>query len=188
MPGTAADGRRAPREVPWLVLRAQAGDRAALEALLGHAEGELRPYAAAMVPDGDLRSDVLQEVLVLVYRKLGTLREPRAFGAWARRIAAREIFRALRASRDRERTHEELPPDLPADSVEPLASDGLLERLPALLEHVSPASRAVLALHYLDGLTLDETGAVLDLPPGTVKSRLAYGLATLRRLLPAPNS
>ena len=59
----------------------------------------------------------------------------------------------------------------------------LLERLPELLRHVSPASRAVLALHYLDGLTLDETAAVLDLPMGTVKSRLAYGLSLLRKQL-----
>lgn len=48
---------------------------------------------------------------------------------------------------------------------------------------MSPASRAVVALHYLDGLTLDEIAAVLDLPAGTVKSRLAYGLAALRRVL-----
>jgi RNA polymerase sigma-70 factor, ECF subfamily len=167
----------------WLVLRAQAGDRAALEALLERACTLLAPYLAVMVPDEDLRSDVLQEVLVLLFRRLSTLREPRAFAAWARRVASREIFRALRRLRQHERSHEELPPDLAAEEVDPLPAAGLLERLPALLEHVSPASRAVLALHYLDGLTLDEAAAVLDLPPGTVKSRLAYGLATLRRML-----
>lgn len=41
----------------------------------------------------------------------------------------------------------------------------------------------MLALHYIDDLSLDETAAVLDLSIGTVKSRLAYGLATLRRVL-----
>ena len=41
----------------------------------------------------------------------------------------------------------------------------------------------MLALHYIDDLSLDETAAVLDLPIGTVKSRLAYGLTTLRRVL-----
>jgi RNA polymerase sigma-70 factor, ECF subfamily len=179
----AADGRRPPREAAWLVLRAQAGDRAALEALLEHALADLRPYAAAMIADEDLRGDVLQEVLVLVYRKLSSLREPRAFGGWARRIASREIFRALRRLRQHERATEELSPDLPADTEEPAAPDGLVDRLPALLERVSPASRAVLALHYLDGLTLDEIAGVLEIPPGTVKSRLAYGLAALRRAL-----
>ncbi len=171
------------RETAWLVLRAQAGDRAALEALLEHAHAMLRPYVAVMVRDGDAAADVLQEVLVLLFRKLPALREPRAFASWARRIASREIFRALRKLRHYERTHDELPPDVPAEPDPEPAGEGLLARLPALLERVSPASRAVVALHYLDGLTLDETAAVLELPAGTVKSRLAYGLATLRRVL-----
>ena len=171
------------RGAAWLVLRAQAGDRAALEALLAHADALVRPYAALMLRDADATDDVMQDVLLIVYRKLGTLREPRAFAGWARRIASREIFRALRGRRAWDRTHDALPPDLPGDAAPPAEPGDLLPRLPALLERVSPASRAVLALHYLDGLSLDETAAVLDLPPGTAKSRLAYGLATLRRLL-----
>lgn len=171
------------RGTVWLVLRAQAGDRAALEALLAHADGLLRPYATLMLSDADAAEDVLQDVLLLVYRKLATLREPRAFAAWARRIASREIFRALRGQRAHDQIHDELPPDLPDGAEPPEPPDGLLQRLPQLLQRVSPASRAVLALHYIDDLSLDETAAVLDLPMGTVKSRLAYGLATLRRVL-----
>ncbi|HEU4881686.1 MAG TPA: RNA polymerase sigma factor, partial [Longimicrobium sp.] len=171
------------RGTVWLVLRAQSGDRAALEALLAHTDGLLRPYAMLMLRDGDAVDDVLQDVLLLVYRRLATLREPRAFAAWARRIASREIFRALRGQRTHEQMHDELPPDFPAETDPPLPPDGLLQRLPELLARVSPASRAVLALHYIDDLSLDETAAVLDLPMGTVKSRLAYGLATLRRVL-----
>ena len=179
MPRSADDARG----TAWLVLRAQAGDRAALEALLAHADGLLRPYATLMLRDADAAEDVLQDVLLAIYRKLATLREPRAFAAWARRIASREIFRALRSKRAYDQAHDELPPDLPDDADPPEPPDGLLQRLPELLERVSPASRAVLALHYLDELTLDEIAAILDLPPGTVKSRLAYGLSTLRRLL-----
>jgi RNA polymerase sigma-70 factor, ECF subfamily len=171
------------RGATWLVLRAQAGDHAALEALLSHAYALLRPFAALMLRDDAAVDDVLQEVLVRVYRGLGTLREPRAFAGWARRIAGREIFRALRRRRAYDAAHDELPPDLPGAADPPPPSDGLIERLPALLEGVSPASRAVLALHYLDGLTLDETAAILEIRIGTAKSRLAYGLATLRRLL-----
>jgi RNA polymerase sigma-70 factor (ECF subfamily) len=179
MPASAEDARG----TVWLVLRAQAGDRAALEALLAHADALLRPYATLMLRDADAAEDVLQDVLLAVYRKLATLREPRAFAAWARRIASREIFRALRGRRAYDQLHDELLPDLPAEADPPAPPDGLLQRLPELLERVSPASRAVLALHYTDDLSLDETAAVLDLPIGTVKSRLAYGLATLRRAL-----
>lgn len=165
----------------WLVLRAQAGDREALERLLVHVQDLLRPFLSAMIRDEDLRADVLQETLLLVYRKLAGLLEPRAFSGWVRRIASREVFRALRRTRREEQLHEELPPDLPADADPPTRE--LLERLPGLLEHASAASRAVLALHYLEGLTLEEVAAVLDLPVGTAKSRLSYGLAALRRTL-----
>jgi RNA polymerase sigma-70 factor (ECF subfamily) len=179
VPASAADARG----TVWLVLRAQAGDRAALEALLAHADGLLRPFATLMLRDADAAEDVLQDVLLLVYRKLATLREPRAFAAWARRIASREIFRALRSRRAYHQAHDELPPDLVDSADPPEPPDGLPRRLPELLQRVSPASRAVLALHYIDDLSLDEVAAVLDLPTGTVKSRLAYGLATLRCVL-----
>ena len=55
---------------------------------------------------------------------------------------------------------------------------------PRLLDWVDdlpPASRAVIVLHYLEEMSLDEVAAVLEISPGTVKSRLAYGLARLRR-------
>jgi RNA polymerase sigma-70 factor (ECF subfamily) len=59
------------------------------------------------------------------------------------------------------------------------------ERLTELLESeaLSPASRAVLVLHFQEEMQLDEVAAVLEIPLGTVKSRLAYGLRTLRRYL-----
>jgi RNA polymerase sigma-70 factor (ECF subfamily) len=48
---------------------------------------------------------------------------------------------------------------------------------------VSPASRAALLLHYEQHLSLEETAAILDVLVGTVKSRLSYGLASIRNLL-----
>ena len=48
-------------------------------------------------------------------------------------------------------------------------------------DRVTPASRAVLVLHFKEGMTLVEVAAILDIPVGTAKSRLAYGLAALRR-------
>jgi RNA polymerase sigma-70 factor (ECF subfamily) len=64
-------------------------------------------------------------------------------------------------------------------SEEPPAAP-LVERIPELLEAATPRSRAVLVLHYLEELPLEEVAAVLDLPVGTVKSRLAYGLRLIR--------
>jgi RNA polymerase sigma-70 factor (ECF subfamily) len=55
------------------------------------------------------------------------------------------------------------------------------ERLLANVARLSPASRAVVTLHYLDELPLADVAAILDISLGTVKSRLAYGLAQLRK-------
>jgi RNA polymerase sigma-70 factor (ECF subfamily) len=53
----------------------------------------------------------------------------------------------------------------------------------ALLDQLSPASRAVLLLHYQHDLSLEESAAVLEIPLGTVKSRLHYGVSALRKQL-----
>jgi RNA polymerase sigma-70 factor (ECF subfamily) len=72
------------------------------------------------------------------------------------------------------------PDELPAQDVHPPAE--LLDELLSL-EELSPASRAVLGLHFREGMTLVEIAAVLELPLGTVKSRLAYGLSAIRKHL-----
>ena len=124
--------------------------------------------------------DVSQEVMVTVYRKLWTLSSPDLFRPWMFRIASRSAFHYLKKRRrwpDYLRDDDALP-ELAAQDLSEVAS-----RVDELLQdpRVTPASRAVLALHFKEGLTLPEVAAVLDVPLGTVKSRLAYGLAALRR-------
>jgi RNA polymerase sigma-70 factor, ECF subfamily len=170
-------------ETMW-VLRAQVGDRNALDALFRAVQEPLYRYVVGLVSDSALAEDVLQEVLVSIYRNLGHLREPALFRPWCYRIATHEAFRQLKRHR---RWTEQLRGQEALDSVETApepatAEPELLVRLPDLLGQVSPASRTALALHYLNGLTLDEVAEVLGLAVGTVKSRLAYGLMLLRRL------
>ena len=161
------------------MLRAQSGDREALDALLERARRSLQRYVLGMVGDPSAADDVLQETLVRIYRKLSWLDDPALFRPWAFRIASREAFRALARRRQAQArdTDDSSLDDIPAvmpDRPEP----GELARL---LEKASPASRAVLLLHYEDDLTINEVAAVLGISAGTVKSRLAYGLRTLRQ-------
>jgi len=163
---------------PWLVVRAQSGDRGALEALLESVQRPLRRYLLGLIGDPSAADDVLQETLVRIYRKLPWLNDPALFRSWSYRIASREAFRFLSRrqhwkGREEDDSGLEARPDTPA--VPPDRGD--LERLVA---QAPPASRAVLLLHYQNDLTIDEVAAVLGIPPGTVKSRLAYGLRRLR--------
>ena len=167
----------------FLVLRAQSGDRAALDALLSSAQEPLFRYLLSLVGEPHAAEDVLQESFIRIYRKLGWLREPELFRAWAYRVATREAFRHLKRERrwaEQVRDEEALnalaaPP--PREEFAPELRARLRESVGAL----SPASRAVVVLYYLHEMSLEETAGVLGVPLGTVKSRLAYGLEALRR-------
>jgi RNA polymerase sigma-70 factor (ECF subfamily) len=162
-----------------LVLLARAGDRAALEQLLRNSHAPLRRYITRLA-GADLADDILQETSIQIFRKLPHLREPAVFYAWALRIASRIAIIHLK------RAHLWQPlDDAPPTTVTP---DPDLGGPPdaaflSLLDQVTPASRAVLLLHYQHDLSLEETAAILDIPVGTAKSRLSYGVATLRKHL-----
>jgi RNA polymerase sigma-70 factor (ECF subfamily) len=175
--------KTASEKESWWVLQAQSGSREALDELFKSVQEPLFRYIVTVVNDRNLAEDVLQEVFIRIYRKLRWLREPQAFRAWSYQIATREAFRYLK----RERSWTDQVRDEGVLNVMPIAepvySPELVQQLPELVDELSPASRAVIVLYYLYELSLVETAAVLDIPVGTVKSRLAYGLESLRRRL-----
>jgi RNA polymerase sigma-70 factor, ECF subfamily len=166
------------QETLW-VIRAQCGDREALELVLRSVQPSLNRYILRLVGPSS-SDDVLQEVLIAISRKLKWLHTPELFQAWAYRIASRAAFRHLRNERRwPEQTHDDsLLENVAAPEIhlpdaflhDALNSDGL-----------TPASRAVLLLHFQEELSLPEVAAILEIPLGTVKSRLAYGLMALRK-------
>jgi RNA polymerase sigma-70 factor, ECF subfamily len=175
--------KAASEQESWWVLQAQSGSREALDELFKSVQEPLFRYIASVVNDKHLAEDILQEVFIRIYRKLRWLREPQAFRAWSYQIATREAFRYLKRERmwtDQVRDESVLNV---ISASEPVYSPELVKCLPELVGNLSPASRAVIALYYLHEMSLAETAAVLDIPVGTVKSRLAYGLETLRRRL-----
>jgi RNA polymerase sigma-70 factor (ECF subfamily) len=161
-----------------LVLLAQTGDRTALEQLLHDVYPPLRRYITRLV-GGDLADDVLQETSLQIFRKLRFLREPAVFRPWTFRIASRIAFSQLKHAR-RWQPLDEAPVEHLTTS-DPSLGEPPDEAFFTLLDHVSPASRAVLLLRYQHDLTLEESAAILEIPIGTAKSRLHYGVTTLRK-------
>jgi RNA polymerase sigma-70 factor (ECF subfamily) len=161
-----------------MIIRAQAGDADALEAVLREADRIATPMLRRLA--GNCASDVLQGVLWDVTRKLTWLEEPRAFRAWIYRTAVRAALKHLK----REQRRWPFVSDEDADDVadpRPPADDSRREEIEGLLDVLSPRSRVVIVLHYLEEMPLEQVAVVLDVPLGTVKSRLAYGLRALRR-------
>ena len=163
-----------------LVLLAQTGDRAALEQLLRDAYAGLRRYITHLA-GSQLADDILQETSLQIFRKLPHLREPAVFRPWTFRIASRLAFSHLKHAR-RWQPLEDAPPERFTTFDDNLGEPSD-ETFLTLLDYVSPASRAVLLLHYQHDLSLEETAAILEIPIGTAKSRLHYGVTTLRKHL-----
>ena len=164
------------------MLRAQCGDREALEGLLRRVQNRLLRYITGLIGP-DAAEDVLQDVFLQICRKLEWLRDAELFRPWIYRIASRAAFAFLRKKR---LWPSQGSDDVPLDELPAPPSNALpapLGDLTKLVKDLSPLSRTVLLLHYVEGLTLDEAAAVLEVSPGTVKSRLAYGLSCLRKSL-----
>lgn len=153
------------------VRAAQRGDTLALSDLLD----QLAPYVGRICGPIALANgaDATQEALVAIVRSLRTLREPTAVFGWARTIAAREAVRVARRS-------ERLVPgdmaELP-DRGDPQLSVDVRD----VLARLSPEHRAVLVLRDLEGLDEQTAAALLDVPAGTVKSRLHRARASFRK-------
>ena len=169
------------RESLW-VLRAQVGDREALDSLLCSIQQPMYTYLRNMVQDASAAEDTLQDVLLVVIRKLKTLRDPGLFRPWVYRIASRQALKTLsRERRWRSETSEQHLLDMHTLEDAPAGDAIDAGEVMKSLVRLSPAVRAVMALHYLEGLAISEVAVILGLPVGTVKSRLAYGLQRLRR-------
>jgi RNA polymerase sigma-70 factor (ECF subfamily) len=165
-----------------LVLLAQTGDRSALEQLLRDAYVPLRRYITRLAGT-DLADDILQETSLQIFRKLQFLREPAVFRPWTFRIASRIAFSHLKHAR-RWQPLDDAPPEI-LTTLNLSLGEPPDEAFLNLLDRVSPASRAVLLLRYQHDLSLEESAAILEIPIGTAKSRLHYGVTALRKHLTA---
>src|ERR1700678_1196058 len=165
-----------------LVLLAQTGDRTALEQLLHDTYAPLRRYITRLA-GGDLADDILQETSLQIFRKLPFLREPAVFRPWTFRIASRIAFSHLKRA-SRWQPLDDAPPEH-LTTLNLSLGEPPDETFLSLLDRVSPASRAVLLLHYQHDLSIAESAAILEIPIGTAKSRLHYGVTTLRKHLTA---
>jgi RNA polymerase sigma-70 factor (ECF subfamily) len=158
--------------VEELVRRAQGGDSLAVSALVR----ELSPYigricGAIALDDGD---DAMQEAFIAIVRNLGSLQEPAAVWGWARRIAVREAVRTAKRRPVTVPLDATLPAPLGADSAEVID-------VRATLEALAPEQRVILVLRDLEGVSEAEAAALLDVAPGTAKSRLHRARTAFRR-------
>ena len=157
--------------------RAQSGSRAAAAALFdAHWSGVWRT-ALAITRRAAVADDVAQDAFERAFTRIASCDPARPFAPWLHKIAANRALDVMRAER-------RLVPVEEVDSVGHTAESELTSDIVGVLAALSAERRAVVVLRYLLGYTPREIAGMLDVPEGTVHSRLSRALGELRELLP----
>ncbi len=168
---------RAGRDERAWIRGAQAGSASDLEALFRSHWPSAWRAAFLVVHDAAAAEDIAQEAFLAAIRNLDRFDRRRPFGPWLHRIV---VNRAIDWARARTlRAELEL-----VDAAAPTASPDVGSDVVAALHDLSPEHRAVIVLRHLLGYTPGEIARLLDLPRGTVNSRLRRGLDQLQETLP----
>jgi RNA polymerase sigma-70 factor (ECF subfamily) len=158
-----------------LVRAAQRGSEEAVEALFRRHWRRAHRAAYLIVRDPDAAEDIAQEAFLAALRALDRFDRRRPFSPWLHRIVVNRAIDHSRARTLRREVGEEA-------AGEPVAAEpggGLDPDLAAALATLDPEQRAAIVLRYLLEYTPGEIGRMLDLPRGTVNSRLRRGLDRL---------
>ncbi len=171
-------GVRRPRSEPALVREAQRGSADAFEELFRRHWRQSHRAAFLVVGDAAAAEDIAQEAFLAAVRALDRFDRSRPFGPWLHRIT---VNRAIDYARARALRPEAEWTDAAAGTADTL--DEISAELLAGLRELEPDHRAVIVLRYVLEYTPGEIAAMLEVPRGTVNSRLRRGLDRLRPVI-----
>ncbi len=150
--------------------------------LLAGSHAHVKRFALTLCSTPEDAEDAAQEALIVLYRRIGTLRATAALGSWMFQIVRNECIRRSRLV---------LRGPLSGVMVEPSAEDAVLarmemERIVDCVASLAPEQRAVLVLRDIQGLSGAASAQALGLSRGAMKSRLHRARETLRAALSTP--
>jgi RNA polymerase sigma factor (sigma-70 family) len=167
-----------------VVSAAQQGDPRAISTLVSGSHAHVQRFARTLCATPEDAEDAAQEALIVLYRKIGTLRVVAALASWMFQIVRNECIRRSRLALHR---------PISAAMAEPSAEDTALarleiERIVDSIAELPPEQRAVLVLRDIQGLSGAATAQALGLSRAAMKSRLHRGRETLRSRITTPES
>jgi RNA polymerase sigma factor (sigma-70 family) len=166
-----------------LVLRCRRRDEGAMEELIRLWEKRLLYYIRRLVTDEEDAWDVLQETWLKVVRQIGMLREPRSLPMWLYRIARNTAMTRLRGRyADRAALNEEECADDVPDQADSFTFEDV-QQVHYGLSKLSMPHREALTLFFLEDLSVEQIAEVLEVAPGTIKSRLHFAKRALRAVI-----
>jgi RNA polymerase sigma factor (sigma-70 family) len=165
-----------------LAVRCQLGERVAFDELISRWHEPLWRYLRHLSSSDDVARDLAQDVWIRVFRGIARLRDPAKLRSWLFGVARNVAMDQLRSQ------YSQMPrAEVDLDSIAADVPDVNLEEefttLEQGLESLPIVEREALTLFYLRELSLEEIANLIELPVGTVKSRLFRARQMLRRAL-----
>jgi RNA polymerase sigma-70 factor (ECF subfamily) len=139
-------------------------------------------HARRLTGDVEAANDVVQEAWVAIAGGILRLHDPASFGPWALRITGRRCADWIALRRQRRARTGVLGEGSRAVAAD-RSSDEVRAQVRDVLRLLEPERRALMAMYYVDGMTVGEIAVALGIPAGTVKSRLAAARDRLRAAL-----
>jgi RNA polymerase sigma-70 factor (ECF subfamily) len=164
-----------------MVARCRQGDRRAFDGLLERHRGWVVNLAYQMLGAPDEAQDAAQEAFVRAFTHLKRFRGEATFGTWLRRIVVNECLNRLAGRREQPAPAEMIEASAGRQSAPQHVDEALAVR--AALQGLSPPLRVVIVLREMHAASYEEIAHILDIPIGTVRSRLAAAREKLRELL-----
>lgn len=178
-----------------LIRQCQGGDRSAFDSLVRQYETKAFQYAYRLTHDSDEAADIVSEAFVRVYNAIGNFRGQSAFGTWLYRILTNCYLDHRKKDKSRFHTSLETNVQLDTGEVERQIEDDSAgpdeemernareEAVQAALSQMPDYQKSMLIMYHVENLSYEQIAEALDLPLGTVKSRLNRARLALRDLL-----
>ena len=172
---------RKPEQVfdELLIHRYRGGDRQAMDLLIRRWHEKLKRHITRHTYEQEVAEDLAQEVWEVVLKGIYNLRQPALFGIWAFRIASRKAVDWIRANQRKRKLEGELKYASEGEESE----DDRLIVLQRALKELPESQRMILMLYYLERQQVAEISSILEIPPGTVKSRLFHARKQLKEVI-----
>ena len=167
------------------VLRYQAGDEKALAPLMDHWQQRIYNLAYKMVGDEATAKDILQKTFIKVYQHLNKLEEADKFRPWVYKIAVNFCHSELRKTKRTESISEQNSGMLVASSVTDhrIEQKELKDLIWTTTGQIPEDQKSVIIMKDYEGFKFQEIADILDISINTAKSRLYYGLRSMKKLL-----
>ena len=174
------------KQLEKIVLRCQAGEKAAFEELFEMYQPRLKYYVRRLDGRDGGADDILQDIWLTVFKKVHKLKSAEAFAVWLYRIARNKVYSGFR----RKERFVSLPQEneLPVSGSDEQAFDADdAKNLHRALKELKPYHREVLTLFFIEQMPYNSIADIVDCSVGTVRSRIFYAKQSLRKEMERQN-